>query len=198
MRELNDARLSLLIFKRKDGVKAGFADPALTSPTLTDSSGCCLDTFVKIREPQHCYWWSQSVCVWTRGHELRQAWAGIKPRTFSDWVNQRGRVLPSHLISVFVVYLNTCCSEHGSRQLPGPLERFVTVEPAARKDQSPSRPCVSGGAQTWLSGALIASPVCQRCCIINPPCLLLAHPLFSCICRLPVSRFLQLYFLLGT
>lgn len=26
MREINDARLSLLIFKRKDGVKVGFAD----------------------------------------------------------------------------------------------------------------------------------------------------------------------------
>lgn len=167
-------------FKRK----AGFADPALTSPTLTDSSGCCLDIFVTIRELHCCCcWWSQSACFWAHGHELRQARAGVKPRTFCVWVNQRDHVLPSHLISLFV---NTCCSEHGSRQLTRPLKRFATQTPSLwnlqRTDRSSSR------AQTWLSCALTAAPVCQLCCIINSPRLLLPHPLFSCICRLPMSR----------
>lgn len=152
---------SLLIFKRKDGVEAGFADPALTSPTLTDSSGCCLDIFVTIREPHCCCcccWWSHRVCFWTHGHELRQARAGVKPRTFCVWVNQRDHVLPSHLISLFVVPLNTCCSEHGSRQLTGPLKRFATPTPSLwnlqRKDRSSSR------AQTWLSRALSRLLLC--------------------------------------
>lgn len=152
-----------------------------------DWSGCCI--CVKIREPPEnsLLLLMEPKCVFLGP----QAWVKtVKPRTFSDWVN----VLPSHLISLVVVHLGSADTTV--------KERWSRWNLLQRKDQSSSRPCVGGRAQAWLSRALVASPVCQLCCIINPPT---PTPVsFSLILSSPASAgcqwagFQQLYFLLGT
>lgn len=97
---------------------------------------------------------------------------------WGDWANLCSGVLPhlsfsSHLISMCVLHLNTCRSERRFWQPTRLLKRFVTQTLSLRNllqrnEQNWSWTSVTGSVESSLFPALIASLLCQFCCINKP------------------------------